>query len=194
MTREIGIFDEDMNIKKMLFKKVIKFGSNRSRKEIEVFSPRIVTITDKKNIIIGNSGDKSSIKIYNHNGKLINTIKQKYPKVLITKEYKKHYIEHSISNAFNDIFRQMLKKNKHKFPKYFLQFSFLFSETKIIYVFRDIPDFSKYKVWAMTKSGKIKKKVIVKKGKCFWIKNGIYYYLLENIDDEEWELFSKKIL
>ena len=48
VTREIGIFDEDMNIKKMLFKKVIKFGSNRSRKEIEVFSPRLVTITDKK--------------------------------------------------------------------------------------------------------------------------------------------------
>jgi len=88
----------------------------------------------------------------------------------------------------------MLKKSKHKFPKYFLPFSFLFSETKIIYVFRDIPNFSKNEVWAMTKSGKIIKKVIVKKEKCFWVKNGIYYYLLENIDDEEWELFSKKIL
>jgi hypothetical protein len=194
ITGIIGIYDKKMQSKKILSIEKTKLSSNRNRKEISVFNYKKFSITDEKNIIIADTRKKKSIKVFNHKGKFINSIALVYPKVFITKNYKEQYIEYGINNTYNDIYRQVLKTFKYKFPKYLLPFCSIFSEKKVIYVFRDIIDFYKYEVWAMSKHGEIKKKIMIDKARCYWIDKGVYYYILENEDDEEWVLYSQQII
>ncbi len=194
VTEKIGVFDKKMNIKKVLFEREKK-RFRPSSKEFSAFENNIIPVTDKNNILLADRRENYAIKVFNHNGMLIKNIIKSYPKIIITQNYKKSFIENIINDQFNNRLKSYFRNLKYKFPKYYPPFDKLFSEEKTIYAFRDIPDFSQYEIWAMTKNGEIKKKIKVKKATCYWIENGIYYYILENEeDDEEWELYSKKIL
>ncbi len=163
------------------------------------FDTRVVSTVDKKHILIGEVGGKKApcIKIFNHNGKLINSIKREYQKISITNEYKQSYIDMSnqdmLSYGGNRI-KQYLKTIKYIFPKYFYPYSFIVSDPKTIYIFKDVQDFNKFEIIIINKKGKKIKQIEVNKSRCFCIKDGIYYYISENIDEENWELFSKKLL
>jgi hypothetical protein len=151
-------------------------------------------IADTTNIIIADPTNKPIIKIFDHNGKLVNKIVHNYPKNIITDSFKKIFIENRIQNTSNKDMKDYLKQTKNSFPKYFPPFAHVFTSKKTIYVFRYMTDFYKYEVWAMTKRGEIKKKIIIDKAKCYWIDNGVYYYILENEDNEEWVLYSQQII
>ncbi len=184
ITSKVGLFDNQHNFKKKIF------IDNEPSKFMEGGTTIAI---DKKNLIIGNSRKNGSIMVFNHKGKLINTIKNKYPEdTVITDEFKKKYKESLYRGAGK--YKNAIKQLKYNFPKFFASFHRVFSEEKMIYVFLPTSEFSRSIICAMTKDGTIKKKTEVKDGKCSWIENGIYYYILENDDTEEWKILSKEIL
>ncbi len=159
VSNKLGLYDSNIILKKTLHYKKNKINTERIKSEIQNMGGHISFIADTTNIIIADPTNKPIIKIFDHNGKLVNKIVHNYPKNIITDSFKKIFIENRIQNTSNKDMKDYLKQTKNSFPKYFPPFAHVFTSKKTIYVFRYMTDFYKYEVWAMTKRGEIKKKL-----------------------------------
>jgi len=194
VSNKLGIYDNDIILKKTLYDKKNKSINKSNIFKLANMGGQVSFVADTVNIIIADSKNKPIIKIFDHNGALINKIVHNYSKDIITDSFKKIFIENRIQNTSNKFMKEYLKKTKNSFPKYFPPFAHVFTTTKMIYVFRFKADFYKYEVLVMTKQGKVITKTTVNKVKQYYIENGIYYYLLENEEEETWKLCSQRLL
>ncbi len=191
---EVNLYDTNLKSKKTLLKKKSKFSQNE--KTLTVFPKGTFVEVDNDIIYIGTPSNKKGLvfDLYNYKGNQIETLNIQYKKVQIPNSYKTSLLESSKKNL-KGIFKQFSKDKKYSFPEYFPPFRFYKVDNSFIYIFRDIPNFNYYQLMVIDTKGLIKNKLLINKSiKKYYIFHGNLYYLAENEDTEEWQLYSKKLL
>ncbi|MGD2090169.1 MAG: hypothetical protein PVH61_28590 [Candidatus Aminicenantes bacterium] len=140
-------------------------------------------------------GDDQKIYAFDENGNQIYSITPEYEKVKFTEELKNRYINFSKNDyRYKYVYEQ--DKNRIKWPDYFPLIRDLRVANKKIYVitFKSINDKKECYIYDSA-DGKFIKKVFIPLAEKnvqelypYTIKNGKVYQLVENLNEEEWEL------
>jgi hypothetical protein len=140
-------------------------------------------------------GDDQKIYAFDENGKQIYSITPEYEKVKFTEELKNRYINFS-KNDYR--YKYVYEQDKHriKWPEYFPLIRDLQVANKKIYIitFKSINDKKECYIYDSANGEFIKKAFLplaeknVQELYPYTLKNGKVYQLVENLDEEEWEL------
>jgi hypothetical protein len=145
-------------------------------------------------------GDDQKIYAFDENGKQIYSITPEYEKVKFTGEWEKKYINFLKTDPrYKYVYQQ--DKNRIKFPGYFPPIRDLLAADKRIYVitFYSKEDKKECYIYDSAEGKFIKKAFIplaeknVQELYPYTIKNGKVYQLMENLDEEKWELHVNDI-
>jgi hypothetical protein len=140
-------------------------------------------------------GEDQKIYAFDENGKQIYSITPEYEKVKFTKEWKNKYINFLETDPrYKYVYQQ--DKNRIIFPGYFPPIRDLLAADKKIYVitFNSKEDKKECYIYDSADGKFIKKAFIplaeknVQEFYPYTIKNGKVYQLMENFDEDEWEL------
>ena len=140
-------------------------------------------------------GDDQKIYAFDENGNQIYSITPQYEKVKFTEELKKKYINFS-ENDYRYKYVYQQDKNRIKWPEYFPLIRDLQVANKKIYIitFNSINDKKECYIYDSANGKFIKKAFLplveqnVQELYPYTIKNGKVYQLVENLDEEKWEL------
>jgi hypothetical protein len=140
-------------------------------------------------------GEDQKIYAFDENGKQIYSITPEYEKVKFTEEMKNRYVNFS-ENDYRYKYVYQQEKNRIKWPEYFPLIRDLLAADKKIYVitFNSKDDKKECYIYDGAEGQFIKKVFIplaeqnVQELYPYTIKNGKVYQLVENLDEEEWEL------
>ncbi len=131
---------------------------------------------------------------FNADGKKIKSIEPEIGKIKVTDEDKKEYVNYYKNHPKRKIIYQMYK-NRITFPEYFPAIRFFRVADKNLYVISYAKKDDKSGCQVLDLDGNLIKKVFLPiifsdliKTYPFTIKNGRLYQLVENIDEETWEL------
>ena len=130
--------------------------------------------------------------MFDLSGNLIYTIKKDYEKMEVSEAYKSKIKKDFIKRFDIRLHKQILKTFEFESPKYFPAIKdFLVVDDKMyIKTYGSSDDKEEYII--MNLKGNFLKKIYLPKTvrKCYAIKNNRFYYLKENEEEEEWELYS----
>ena len=153
----------------------------------------------KNNLIFVGGEEDFNIRIFNADGKHLSAITREYKKIKVTEEYKNGLFEAFKKNprtkGMVDYLKQIIK-----FKEYFPAIQFFMIDNEKIY----IPTYRKqkedYELFIYNTDGKFIKQVYfplkyidVLRPCPYTIKNGILYQLIENEENELWELHAIEI-
>lgn len=140
------------------------------------------------------------IKVFDHNGTLLKTIKKDYEKIRIDDEEKKLLLEKLKYNRFVrkigwDNIKRAAGKIADKYPKYYpaIKDFNVFDDRIYVKTFKRSGEKEEFIVLDL--NGNELKRVFLPAAEFgFWtFKKDRFYYLWENEDEEEWELHSEEI-
>jgi hypothetical protein len=140
-------------------------------------------------------GEDQKIYAFAENGNQIYSITPEYEKVKFTEEFKNRYINFS-ENDYRYKYVYQQDKNRIKWPEYFPLIRDLQVANKKIYIitFNSINDKKECYIYDSANGKFIKKAFLplveqnVQELYPYTIKNGKVYQLVENLDEEKWEL------
>lgn len=139
------------------------------------------------------------IKIFNSNGEHLSSITREYKKCKVTEEYKNGVFEAFKRNpqtrGMVDYLKQMIK-----FKEYFPAIQLFVVDNDKIYIWTHRKQQEKYEMFIFNINGKFIRQIYfpirfidVIQPYPYTIKNGILYQLIENEEDEVWELHASEI-
>ena len=192
------------NIYNNNFKKIKAIGNNTyigkllkrilKSKKYDDYIPRIQKsfLVYKDNIYISDPNKGIFFEVFNHKGKLIRTISEDFKKENITTKFKNHYIN-ELKNRKN--WEQIKARRNIIFRKVFPVFKWFSIYNEHIYLFTYNIEDDKRQCLIVNMDGKIIKTIRVRDVRegLLTVKNGFFYYTLENEEDEIWELHRQKI-
>jgi hypothetical protein len=186
----VSLLDKNLEPIKEISRKVRK-KTKRRRKDV-LYDFYYYRVYDDK-IFLGDTTKGFFIEVFDSNGNKLYEIKKKYQPIKVTEQYKKDYIKRE--KEANDIVSKTMRRYKYKFffRDYFPAFRDLMVNDGKIYIFTDNKKGDQGEIIVMSIKGKILKKTFVTNQKLCSISNDRYYYLKDNLEKEEWELFSEDI-
>ena len=139
------------------------------------------------------------IRILDAEGNLLSSIARDYKRVKVSEEYKEGVFESFKNNpqtkGMVDYLKQMIK-----FKEFFPAIQLIFVDQASIYILTYRKQLEKYEIFIFDTSGKYIKQVYLPiqyidriQPYPFAIKNGILYQLIENEENEAWELHANEI-
>lgn len=188
-----GIVIYDSNLKKLkeIYKHIHGWqGPNREFNPLTVDQADFEVCSD---IVFVINGARTEIRVYNKKGEQLFSITNKDEWVEFTEEDKKEMINEYKRDAF---WKRLYETRKHifKFPKYFppIRWFYLDPVDKKLYLKTEKKEKKKRKWLVFDFKGQLIKKILLPFGRLRFY-NGMCYRLLENEDEEEWELYVEKI-
>lgn len=195
-TRSLSIYDEKMNPIKELISKEDSFQFGKGLKVLDTLPIQTV------------GGDKLytawtrefNIKVFDKEGKELRTISKKFEKRKVNQQDKDDFIEFFKTSPMTKDFFEMLKP--FKFPETWFSVGGLIVENNKIYVMTTtrLDDKNKTELYILDQEGEILKKTqvpLILNGPVlpypFFIKNNHLYQLVENIEDEIFEMHITEI-
>lgn len=136
------------------------------------------------------------IEVFNSEGQLLYKIdkKSEVEPIPVTDKIKSEFLKRNKNSDDIKLGRMFGKKVKYTFPEYFPAFKRIFIDSGKIYAVTFKKKSNKNEVIIMDLKGKILKRFFLElRGKCLNVFNGGLYYLKDNLDNEEWELFYELI-
>jgi hypothetical protein len=190
----ISLLDEELEPIKEIARKAIKVNKGGRRESHVIKDFFQYRIYDDK-IFIGNTEKGFYIEVFDESGNKLYVIEKDYRPIKVTVKYKQDFLQREKKS--NDFIAKSLRRYKYKyvFRDYFPAFQDFRVKDGNIYVFTNKRKDDQGEILVMDLTGKILKGVFVTKApltKCSISKNR-YYYLKDNIDKEEWELFSENL-
>ncbi len=191
-TVELHILDEDLNFKKMIFQR----KNQTTKGKLDILGSNIeYQISDNKIFI---PQETFSVEIFNKEGNKIHTITRDIASVPITEELKTK-LEQSLKSMFGKALWDRIKK-KIYLPKEFPPIYQLQVDTSNLYIISWKGDEKQKDVYIYDLDGKFQKQTIlplimenVMLPPPFAIHDNHLYQVLENEEDETWELYKTKI-
>jgi hypothetical protein len=191
--RVVSLLDKNLEPIKEIFRKVPKGKGKRRRREMIRDFYKYRVYEDK--IFLGDTSKGFFIEVFNSNGNKLYEIKKKYQPLKVTEKYKKDKLKREKES--NDFVSNTMRKlkYKYKFRDYFPAFRDLRVKDGKIYVFTDKSIEDQGEVIVMDLKGNILKKTFVSRApwRLYSISNDRYYFLKDNLEKEEWELFAEDI-
>jgi len=134
------------------------------------------------------------IDVFDYNGNHLYLIKKNFPAVKITSKQRNALIEdYKIKSGFGDRWKQIASQNDIVFPETLPCMERVFITDNHIYVRTYVLKDRLSEYIILDYSGNILKKTYLPSTDICTIKNGKFYYLLENEEEETWELHIKNI-
>lgn len=189
----------DSNLKKIKeFHKTHLAGQGGGKIDAVAATKRPVMHTFNNKIFA--EGENGSILVFDNNGKKLLSIKDKYKKIKVTQDRIKRYLDFFKTDPRT---RQAYEAYKDRviFPDYFpIIRNYNVSDQKI-YIVTFKEDGEKREFYIYDFNGKLIKRTMLPLIELtaieispYTIKNNVLYQIIENEDDEEWELYITKIL
>jgi hypothetical protein len=146
-------------------------------------------------IFLGDTTKGFYIAVFDSNGNKLYEINKKFQPIKVTEKYKKDALDREKKS--NDLISNTRRRLKYKylFKDYFPAFKDFRVKDKKIYVFTYKRKENQCEIIVMDLHGKTQKKAFVERvplTKCS-ISNNKYFYLKDNYDIEEWELFAEDL-
>lgn len=189
----IAFLDAKLNgIKTLAEKELPRKGKTTGRLKTDAvkdfFKPRFY----EDRVYIGDTWRGFYIEVFSGNGEHIYTINKKYEKIKITEEQIKTILrrkkrEDGVITSFTG------RKVKYNFREYFPAYKDFAVQDDKIYVFTYRTKNEGQEVIIMDLNGEELGKAFATIAKINTIANGKYYYLKDNLDKEEWELFWEEL-
>lgn len=191
----IGLYDKNFKKIKTLasVERIIKKRGNKI--VISPIFPRFKFHTYRNKIYTVAEEIDFRIQVFNQKGERDKEIKLAYENISVTDEDKKKYITDHKNFLASRKKLHYLKMTEFSFPDYFPAIKdFLVADGKI-FVKTFLEKKGKEECWILTLSGKLIKKIFLPKvGQRFYtFSGGRFYYLIENDEEEEWELHYENI-
>lgn len=192
-TKHINIYDPQL--KKV--KELLKMDNKRSRamNPIRMYAPELLVKAGEGRIFICKA-DTFAIDIFDYDGKKINSVKEEYKTLNVTDEDKKKILKYLEKN---DPFWPHFKDNI-KFQDNYPAIRDIFADGKNVYVQTMVEKDGKVEFFVYDLDGKFLKKIYlplirddIRAFFPFTIKNGKLYQLVENLDEEIYELHVSAI-
>ncbi len=136
------------------------------------------------------------IEVFNSEGQLLYEIDKnsEVEPIPVTEKIKSEFLKKNKNSDDIKVSRMFGKKVKYIFPKYFPSFKRIFIDSGKIYAVTYKKKSDKNEIIIMDLKGKILKRVFLDlRGECLKIFNGGLYYLKDNVENEEWELYYEPI-
>ena len=189
----INLFDSEFKKTKEIYKQ--KFMQQGSMSFPMVFPAFFV----KDNKIIAPGGEEFVINILDAEGNKVNAITREYKRLKVDEDYKK-----GVHDFFKSTIREQYEfiKQMITFTDYFPAIQFFFAEDGKIYIqtyLREEKE-DKYELFIYDLEGKFLKRLFIPvkyvngfQPTAYTIKNNTFFQLIENEDEEEWELHAIEI-
>ncbi len=168
---------------------------NSKKKNIfdrEMFQKRKRITTDGNFIYLYDTSKGFHIEIFDPMGEKIRTITKKTELVKISNKFKKKYAENLEKNRKKNIGGISFGFN-YIFPEYFPPIIYLSADNKKIYVTTYENDADKRTLIILDHNGVIQKKISILTQNMSTIHNDKLYYLIDNEDEEVWELHAEDL-
>lgn len=193
MAITVNLFNEKLEKGKEIYSRTLL---QRGSMVFPVASPMVEVRNGR--IFIGGE-ERFVIRILDAEGNLVSSIARDYKRLKVSEEYKQGVFESFKKNpqtkGMVDYLKQMIK-----FKEYFPAIQLIFVDNASIYIltYRKQPE--KYEIFIYDTSGKYIKQVYLPihyvdtiQPYPFAIKNGILYQLIENEENEAWELHASEV-
>jgi hypothetical protein len=189
----IKIYNEKLEPIKEISREVSTVKRKRRRSNMITDYYRHTVYDDK--IFLGDTSKGFFIEVFDSKGNKLYEIRKKYQPIKVTEKYKKDELKRE--KEANDIVSNTRRKLKYKyvFKDHFPAFRDLRVKDGKIYIFTHKRKGDRGEIIVMDLVGKIKKRVFAPRVplKYCSISNNRYYYLNDNLENEEWEMFSEDI-
>ena len=177
------------------FKVIKEIGSKESktkRRDIEATKDYFMYCIEDDKIFLGDTAKGFLIEVFDGKGNKLYQIKKNYKPLKVTETFKNRVLK-KLKNTKNRILKSANRRGyKAGFKEYFPAFEFIRVTKGKIYAFTFNFLKSEREVLIFDLKGNLQNRVFVpdvsKNRSC--ISNDKFYYLKENEDAEEWELFS----
>ncbi len=188
LTISYWIYNDQFQAQKLLYQtpRIPHGGFNNP---VELVLPRAKLICYKDRIYILTKKEDFCIELYDAQGKQISIIKRDYQRIKITEQHKQ-----KLKEAFWSIpvVRKRIshhKKRKYIFPEYFPAINDLYISDNTLYVKTFFTKNGKEEYILLDLNGKYLKEVYLPEAARHYyaFKNNQFYFITENIDEEDWE-------
>ena len=192
----ISVYDQTLKKVNTLSEKIVSFKNKGTKKQRDLINP-IRKFQCYSNKIYLADGEKGfHFDVYDSNGKSSGNIQREYKKIKISEAYKtQKFEEYKNRPAVKKRWHTLSKLFDYAFPEYFPAIQdFLIADNKI-YVRTYLSEKGKDEYLILDLDGKLIKKVFLPEAHHLFyaVKNNTFYYMIENEEDEEWELHAQKI-
>jgi hypothetical protein len=186
----ITLFDKDFKSIKDVAESERRMQGRSQTIEMEMVHDYLGHDVYGENIYVGDTNKGFFFEVFNSKGNKLYQIEKEYEQLEVTDEYKNNYIENMKKSTF---YKRVKDRVKFTCKKYFPAFKNFSINSGKIYVFTYKIKDKKQEVIIMDLKGNILKKTFFPDDVIYSIDNDRFYYLKENEEKEEWELFVEKI-
>lgn len=193
-SRVISIFDQNMNPLKILVESPREQAKKTpsGRPVINPISHYFKHKVYGDLVFVADSRKGMNVEVFNAEGKKLNEIRVPYQKIKITENDKENCIR-EIKNDKSSLFRSYAQKAKFEFDEFYPPFYDFYVNNNKIYFYTYHKQAEKREIMVIDFKGKILETVWVPFSKIKTIDSDVYYYLQDNVESEEWELFIQKL-
>jgi hypothetical protein len=187
----ITFFDKDFKTIKVVAESERRMWGSSGTYEMDMVRDYLGCEVSGENVYVGDTKKGFFIEVFNSTGNKLYQVKKEYEKMEVTDEYKNNFMESMKKVPY---FNQVKDKFKFTCRKYFPAFrNFRVNNGKIyVFTYNKKDKDKKKEVIVMDLKGSILKKTFLRGGVSS-INNDRFYYLKENEEEEEWELFVESI-
>jgi len=198
VTSTIGIINKQQETLKEIsvFRERTKVKENSNVSHENPFRHYFNFLVYKSSIFIADTSRGFYIEVFNSEGQLLYKIDKnsEVETIPVTEKIKSEFLNQNKNSDDVKLAGMFGKKVKYTFPKYFPAFKRIFIDSGKIYAVTYKQKSNKNEIIIMDLKGKILKRVFLELGgKCLNVFSGGLYYLKDNLDNEEWELFYEPI-
>jgi hypothetical protein len=164
-------------------------------KKICLIEPMTSFWCNRENVILLDGNKGFHIEIFDQTGKKIRTIKRKLKKQPITELHKQRHLELRMAISLAFIKNWKRNRNRFYFPQFLPEVQDVFPTDKYIYVKTYLLKGKKEEYLILDMKGNPKGTIYLpnaRKGLYSFTGDG-FYYIKENHESEEWELFMEKL-
>lgn len=152
---------------------------------------------DSEVLYIGNTQKGFYFGVYDTEGRKLYEIRRDFEKRQVTSKDKEELMNRLLNSVGKQRFETAQKKYNYLYPKYFPSYSKFTVNNNRLYVMTYTSLNSKQELLILNPKGNLIKKVLVPTTgdfvEDFYISDGKYYYVKENIDLDKWELHEIEI-
>jgi len=189
-TNAITLFDKDFKTIKVVAESEMSGRVDSRTIEMAMVRDYFGHDVYGEKVYVGETKKGFCFEVFNSKGNKLYQIEKEYEKLEVTDDYKKKYIERIKESSF---YKRVKGRVKFTCRKYFPAFKNFSIDHGKIYVFTYQKKDEKQEVIIMDLKGSILKKTFLPDEVFYSIDNDRFYYLKENEEEEEWELFVESI-
>ncbi len=166
--------------------------SSDSGKEVKRMTPHLFYVTaNHHRVFVVDTKKGFFIEMFDGSGSKIRTIRRDTEKVRVPESYKKKAMEKMKRSKL----WPHMKNNNFLFYEFFPAIRNLTVDNTLMYVETPLEKNNQSQFLVLDMEGNLLKQVFLPaRGNIYTFRDGIYYYLHENEEKEEWELHRKKVI